>query len=122
MFENISNFWSLTVPICRSRAPEFKSGIETEPNRPNGGNKYGFRGSKLPKYKIENIAKHRKKIRYPCVLYGTGVCWKCPCVAKVDVRWASVSWMSGTIRIKWRSQKWISQRYMFFQTSHIWGV
>ena len=39
IFAKISYFWSLTVPICRSRAPESKSGIETEPNGRNGGQK-----------------------------------------------------------------------------------
>ena len=62
-FANIPYFWSLTMSICRSRAPEFKSGksgIGTKPNRPNRDRTYGIRGSKLPNYKLENMGKHDK--------------------------------------------------------------
>ena len=48
--------------ICRSRAPEPKSGIETEPNGPNRCQQYGIQGSKLPKYKIPKNKKHVKTL------------------------------------------------------------
>ena len=74
MFAEISYSWSLTLSICRSRAPEFKSGIETEPNRPNGCQKYGIQVSKLPKYKIEKSATKKTQlveISICIVWYGT---------------------------------------------------
>ena len=46
IFAKRSYFWSLTVSNCRSRAPESKSGIETEPNGPKRTQKSEIRTQK----------------------------------------------------------------------------
>ena len=83
IFAKILYFWSLTVPICRSGVPEFKSGIETEPNRPNGTEpnrpngvkNQGFEGRNCQNTKSKKSQKSPQMLRYPFVLYGCFFCF-----------------------------------------------